>query len=69
MGQYAAGWPMQYLVNLQRCLLAQLRNPTDSAMRLLISMWVGLLAGVHLFLYRLVHTCGCVRAFGRTCVC
>ena len=40
------GWHVQYSTNLQRCLLAQFRNPTDSAMRLLLSLWVGLLAGM-----------------------
>ena len=43
--KYAVGWPRQFKVNLQRCFLAQIRNPTDACMRLLISTWVGLFAG------------------------
>ena len=46
--KYAVGWARQYRVNLQRCFIAQIRNPTDACMRLLISTWVGLFAGAAL---------------------
>ena len=45
MQLYAASWRVQFTVNLQRCMLAQLRNPCDAAMRLIVSMWVGLIIG------------------------
>ena len=48
--KYAVGWPRQFRVNLQRCFLAQICNPTDACMRLLISTWVGLFAGETLFI-------------------
>ena len=38
-------WGTQYGVLLKRSLLAQLRNPTDTTARLLLSAWVGVLAG------------------------
>ena len=41
----ARSWCTQFQVLLQRSLLAQLRNPTDVSARLLLSCWVGLVAG------------------------
>jgi hypothetical protein len=46
-GQYAAGWLTQFQVLLHRAFVAQLRNPTDVTSRLLLSVWVGILAGVY----------------------
>ena len=45
MGHYAASWTRQFAVLAKRHLLGQLRNPTDSSSRLLMSCYVGLLAG------------------------
>ncbi len=41
----SCSWGTQYAVLLKRSLLAQLRNPTDTTARLLLSTWVGMLAG------------------------
>ncbi len=41
-------WWTQYWWLLKRSLVAQLRNPTDVTSRLLLSCWIGLLAGAHL---------------------
>lgn len=38
-------WWTQFRVLLKRALLGQLRNPTDASCRLLMSCWVGTLAG------------------------
>ncbi|KAK9834135.1 hypothetical protein WJX81_001128 [Elliptochloris bilobata] len=46
---YAPSWCMQFRVLLRRALLAQLRNPTDVTARLLLSCYVGLLAGLTFF--------------------
>ena len=54
MRLYAASWRVQYTVNLQRCMLAQLRNPCDAAMRLIVCMWVGLVIGDPLAPYALL---------------
>ena len=45
MGHYAASWTRQFAVLAKRHLQGQLRNPTDSSSRLLMSCYVGLLAG------------------------
>ena len=41
----SCSWWTQYWWLLKRSLLAQLRNPTDVTSRLLLSCWIGLLAG------------------------
>ena len=41
----ARSWGMQFCVLLRRALRAQLRNPTDVTARLLLSCWVGMVAG------------------------
>jgi hypothetical protein len=38
-------WGTQFWWLLQRSLVTQLRNPTDVTSRLLLSCWIGLLAG------------------------
>ena len=38
-------WWTQFWWLLKRSLIAQLRNPTDVTSRLLLSCWIGLLAG------------------------
>ena len=45
-GKYAASWWRQFMTLLWRSLLNQLRNPTDTSSRLLMSTWVGTLAGL-----------------------
>lgn len=42
---HLCSWETQFNVLLKRSLLAQLRNPTDTTSRLLLSVWVGMLAG------------------------
>ena len=42
---HGCSWCMQFRVLLRRALVAQLRNPTDVTARLLLSTYVGLLAG------------------------
>ena len=44
-GQYAASWGTQFVVLARRSVFSTLRNPTDAASRLLMSCWVGILAG------------------------
>jgi ATP-binding cassette, subfamily G (WHITE), member 2 len=44
--RYPATYRTQFAVLLHRSLLAQLRNPTDVTSRLLLSTWMGTLAGV-----------------------
>ena len=41
-------WGAQFSVLFRRSVLAQLRNPTDATSRLLLSCWVGILAGAAL---------------------
>ncbi len=41
----ARSWLTQFRVLLNRAMLAQLRNPTDTTSRLFLSTWVGCLAG------------------------
>ena len=48
IGWLGCSWGTQYGVLLKRSLLAQLRNPTDTTARLLLSIWVGMLAGAPL---------------------
>ena len=64
VGHYAASWGRQFTVLAKRHLLGQLRNPTDSSSRLLMSCYVGLLAGAPLLV--LVHgsmaPCTCAAA-------
>lgn len=38
-------WARQFWVLWKRAMLAQLRNPTDTAARLLVATWIGLLTG------------------------
>ncbi|BDA42962.1 ABC transporter G family member 22 [Coccomyxa sp. Obi] len=45
-GKYAASWWTQFRILLNRALLGQLRNPTDTTSRLFLSTWVGCLAGL-----------------------
>ena len=45
-------WGTQFWWLLKRSLVAQLRNPTDITSRLLLSCWIGLLAGAHPCLHR-----------------
>ena len=56
VGQYAASWPRQFAVLAKRHLLGQLRNPTDSSSRLLMSCYVGILAGTPALQARLCST-------------
>ena len=44
-------WQKQFWVLLHRAFLAQIRNPTDTASRLLLATWIGLLTGENSFLY------------------
>jgi len=41
----ARSWATQFRVLFRRALRAQLRNPTDVTARLLLSCWVGMVAG------------------------
>ncbi|CAK0773849.1 hypothetical protein CVIRNUC_004108 [Coccomyxa viridis] len=43
--RHAVGWWTQFAWLLRRSLVSQLRNPTDVTSRLLLSAWIGLLAG------------------------
>ncbi len=43
----SCSWWTQFWWLLKRSLIAQLRNPTDVTSRLLLSCWIGLLAGSH----------------------
>ncbi|EIE27766.1 hypothetical protein COCSUDRAFT_45983 [Coccomyxa subellipsoidea C-169] len=45
-GKYAASWWTQFRILLNRAMLGQLRNPTDTTSRLFLSTWVGCLAGL-----------------------
>ena len=47
---------MQFRVLLRRALVAQLRNPTDVTARLLLSTYVGLLAGAPAHRCKNLHT-------------
>ncbi|CAL5218719.1 g432 [Coccomyxa viridis] len=47
--RHAVSWWTQYWWLLKRSLVAQLRNPTDVTSRLLLSCWIGLLAGLVFF--------------------
>ncbi len=38
-------WHKQFGVLLRRAFLTQMRNPTDTASRLLLATWIGLLTG------------------------
>ena len=42
-------WHRQFWVLLRRAFLAQIRNPTDTASRLLLATWIGLLTGENQF--------------------
>ncbi|KAK9802008.1 hypothetical protein WJX73_010401 [Symbiochloris irregularis] len=46
---YPSNWFTQVGVLFKRSLLAQMRNPTDASSRLLLSVWVGILAGLVFF--------------------
>jgi hypothetical protein len=43
--QFLCSWQRQITILLRRCLLEQLRNPFDTALRLLLSCWIGILTG------------------------
>ena len=42
-------WARQFQVLLKRSIVSQLRNPTDTACRLLLASWIGLVAGKVLY--------------------
>lgn len=44
-----APWHKQFVVLLRRAFLTQTRNPTDTASRLLLATWIGLLTGKYRF--------------------
>ena len=47
-------WWRQFVILLTRCSLAQIRNPTDAAARLLVATWIGLLTGEPLWQKNLI---------------
>ena len=51
---YLRSWGTQFWWLLKRSLVAQLRNPTDVTSRLLLSCWIGLLAGARPCLQRFI---------------
>ncbi|KAK9808556.1 hypothetical protein WJX73_008341 [Symbiochloris irregularis] len=44
--QYNQSWGVQFLMLTRRALRTQLRNPSESSLRLVVGTWIGLLAGL-----------------------